>query len=745
MRNKWTSKQKTNAWRIVVGSLLLSSIGIPATAQGHLLRMSATLNPLEPTLHAFALPATFSDAGKTKVPGQTFVFSKSIKLSADAAISVTSDVGPLTVEGFERVVTPRAIELSAGTYGDPSRFVATMAGVLTDNDQRNDFLVRGGNPAENLFVIDNIEIPSINQLALSDTTGGFVSMLDEAAVRGLTLHDDAFSSGYESRLSSVVDISTRTYGAIVPSSQWEVGIDGAGGSVSRPLGREGAYFLSARQGMLQYLTKDIGMNGVPKYRNLFARAENRFDDRDSWWGMSLTGIDSIVIHPDNQDPDETNPFDITYSGWRNTTGLNWQHEFSASSFAILSLAHAEQSQTVNENGQLQSGSIVYHEQSSDAVTTLKYDWTGELCRALKLKTGARGSLDQMRYAVAQPIGLQNPYSINSEPVDATAFDHHPLVGSSAAYAELSLTAWHGIQASAGGRAEHWALGGFHAWTGNAGLGIPVWNGRLLSLSVAERAQLPATLYLMAFDNIHKLGPMRALQFTAGMQLMKTTHVGMKVEAFSKRYTHYPVAQNYPELSMANVADTFGQAFLMFPMESAGRGLANGVEVTMDARVRSRWTLTVGASYARNWFSGLDGILRRGNYDIPLAANLGALYQAGKGFVISARYNVTSGRPYTPFALDSSLAQNRGIYDLSKVNAQRSPYYGRLDVRVEKSHEFGHVSLTWHAGLQNAFDRKNFYEYAWLPLQGNNPNYHSTPISEQDQMPIFPDGGLTIRF
>jgi hypothetical protein len=49
-----------------------------------------------------------------------------------------------------------------------------LPGVVSDNDQRNDFLVRGGNPSENLFIIDNIEIPSINQLALSDTTGGFV-------------------------------------------------------------------------------------------------------------------------------------------------------------------------------------------------------------------------------------------------------------------------------------------------------------------------------------------------------------------------------------------------------------------------------------------------------------------------------------------------------------------------------------------------------------------------------------------
>jgi len=41
-----------------------------------------------------------------------------------------------------------------------------LPGVVSDNDERNDFLVRGGNPDENLFVIDNIEVPSINQLVI---------------------------------------------------------------------------------------------------------------------------------------------------------------------------------------------------------------------------------------------------------------------------------------------------------------------------------------------------------------------------------------------------------------------------------------------------------------------------------------------------------------------------------------------------------------------------------------------------
>jgi hypothetical protein len=168
----------------------------------------------------------------------------------------------------------------------------------------------------------------------------------------------------------------------------------------------------------------------------------------------------------------------------------------------------------------------------------------------------------------------------------------------------------------------------------------------------------------------------------GSNLAETTHVRLKVEAFTKSYRDYPVAQNIPQLSLANIADTFGQAFLMFPMTNAGLGIARGVEATAETHISPALSITLATSYSRNWYSGLDGVLRRGNFDIPFSANLSVVRTLGKKCVLSARYNVTSGRPYTPFLFNVSLAQDRGIYDLSQVNGMRSDYYGRLDFRLE---------------------------------------------------------------
>ena len=643
-----------------------------------------------------------------------------------------------STEGFERRITPGQVETSAGTFGDPSRYLQTLAGVTSDNDQRNDFLVRGGNPSENSFVIDNIEIPSINQLALSDTTGGFVSMLDENAIQQITLHTDSYDSRYDQRLSSIVDISTRPTGAVTRHVVEEVGMAGAGGSIASPWGSNGSVFFSARQGVMQFLTNDIGMNGVPHYQNAFFRAENRIDDKNNWWGMSLLGIDSILIRPSATDSAETNPFDIDYSGWRDTTGVNWQHLYSARSFGIASLGYADQSQSIRENGQMEEGAIVYNENSSDGIGTLKYDFTFEASKRITLTAGGRASLDQLNYAVAQPIGLENPYSEDPTPLDATAMARNFAPFSSAAYLQLDIALPHSAELVLGERGMQWALGGHTGATSKALLSMPI-LGKLAHVGYSEYEQLPPTLYLLSFNNLAALKPIHSRQFTGGVTLADNYHARITLEAYQKQYLDYPVAANYPQLSMANIADTFGQAFLIFPMVGQGRGIARGVELTAETRITSKLSVTAAMAYARDWYSGLDGVLRKGNFDLPLTANVTGLWKFGRGFDMSWRYATSSGKPYTPDNMALSYAQDRDVYDLTQVNAVRARAYSRLDFRVEQSLKVRGGAMTWHAGLQNAMGTKNFYCYQWMP------DIAPGGQSEQDQMPRFPDGGVKYSF
>ncbi len=486
------------------------------------------------------------------------------------------------------------------------------------------------------------------------------------------------------------------------------------------------------------MTNDIGMNGVPHYQNAFVRAENRLGDKDSWWGMSLLGIDSMKIHPSSGDPEETNPFDIAYSGWRDTSGINFQHLFSDHSFAIASAAYSHQSQSIQEDGQMQQGALVYDEHSADDISTLKYDYTLQSSKRLTVTAGARASLDQLDYSVAQPIGLQNPYSADPAPLDATAMARRFAPFSSAGYVQLDIHLPHDAELVLGERAVQWALGGHAGQTSKALLSAPVFH-RLAHIGYSEYEQLAPTLYLLSFDNLSTLKPIRSHQLTGGITLADNAHARVTLEAYQKQYLDYPVAQDYPQLSMANIADTFGQAFLMFPMVSAGKGIARGAELTAETRLNTRLSVTFAAAYAQDWYSGLDGVLRKGNFDLPLTGNVTGLWKLGRACVLSWRYSTASGKPYTPDNMPLSIAQNRDVYDLTRINGVRANIYSRLDFRFEQSRPIRNGVMTWHMGLENALGSKNFCAQEWMPLA--NP----AGTSEQDQMPRFPDGGVKYSF
>lgn len=669
------------------------------------------------------------DASPAASSSESGVVKTEIKVVATQADST---------EGFERKISPREIETSAGTFGDPSRFMQMLPGIVSDNDKFNDFIVRGGNSQETLFVVDNIEMPSINQLALSNTTGGFVSMIDNRAIKQMTLHTDTYDSKFDQRLSAVVEVTTTKDTPSAAHAEVELGMAGAGGSLDRPWGDNGSMFLSARQSILHLMTNDIGMNGVPIYNNSLFRADKRRDDKNNFWGLSLTGVDSIKIHPDPRNPWQTNPYDIAYKGWRNTTGLNWQHVFSNRSFGVLSFSNSEQSQSLRENAQLLADAMIYAEDTRDGITRAKYDGTFQAKPWLTLTAGTWNAIDRIDYRVNQPLGLQNPYSKSAAPMNAMSFARQFSTFSSAEYAQATVLLPRGMKIVAGQRFSQWAIVGGEAWTPKALFVVPIF-GRLVHVGYAEYAQLPPTLYILSFNNQASLQPIRSRHITGGIEVVRYQHLRLSLEAYQKRYSNYPVAVDFPQLSLANITNTFGQAFLMFPMTSKGLGLARGVELGLDLKLSSRFNLTSAVTYSRSWYSGLDGVMRRGSFDIPFVANIAGNLRLGKNMVISSRYSVASGKPYTPDDLATSTLQNRDVYDLSKINAARGPAYSRLDFRMEQSHPLRGGVFTWHVGLQNALGADNFYSYEW------RPRVKGLGVLAQEQMPRFPDGGFKYSF
>ncbi len=141
--------------------------------------------------------------------GQTTEVRLDLPELAAIESSVTVSASALLVP--DEVVTSgvsiqnREIAKTAGVLQDVSRYLSTLPGVVTGSaDFRNDIIVRGGSPLENLFMVDNIEIPNINSFANFSSAGGLVSLLDVQLIEDVTFLTGGYPAPYTNRLSSVM-------------------------------------------------------------------------------------------------------------------------------------------------------------------------------------------------------------------------------------------------------------------------------------------------------------------------------------------------------------------------------------------------------------------------------------------------------------------------------------------------------------------------------------------------------------
>jgi hypothetical protein len=95
--------------------------------------------------------------------------------------------------------------------------------------------------------------------------------------------------------------------------------------------------------------------------------------------------------------------------------------------------------------------------------------------------------------------------------------------------------------------------------------------------------------------------------------------------------------------------------------------------------------------------------------------LTANYQLGRGWEVGSRFRLTSGNPYTPVK-SAVYDANTDIYqpiNAAPFSARNSTFH-QLDVRLEKTWEFGQWKLAWYLDVQNAYNAKNYqgFDYSY---------------------------------
>ena len=653
------------------------------------------------------------------------------------------------------LIEPREILKSAAALQDVSRYVQGLPGVaIGTNDFRNDIIVRGGSPLENLFVVDNVEIPNINAFANFASAGGTVSLLDAELLQDVTFLTGGYPAPYINRTSSVLQVTQREGNRTKFGGKATLGFAGAGAILEGPLkAGKGSWVVSARRSFLDYFTNDVGIGGVPVVYSLNAKAVYDLTSRDRVWLVNVAGVDEIRLGlTESTDlEDEIANFDIRYDGWRSATGVNWQRTFGARGVGLFGVTHSEAKvgQQVKDlvaqgvpppglppEAVIARSPVVYREDSREGETTLKYDLTVHVPFFDTVQAGGSFKTFRIDYAVASPYGNDTPYSPVSG-IDPFALATRFRSYQTGAYLQASKQMTPRINVTLGGRVDHYAILSQARFSPRAGVKVRLSDALSWNSSAGSYYQQPAFLFVSAFPQNASLVPWRAEHYVTGLAWSPTADTRVTAEAYRKTYSKYPVASDLPTVSLANIGDTFDVREILFPLTSAGEGYSEGVELFAEKRLTSRLYGQGNLSFSRTRHAGLDGVLRPGSFDYPFVFNLLGGYKLSPRWEISARLAFLSGRPFTPYDETVSTAQRRGVYDLERVNAERAPDYARVDVRVDRTFTVGGQPLNLFLGVQNVTNRRNFSSYTW--------NRRTNRQQFGEQQGLFPILGLDWRF
>lgn len=677
-----------------------------------------------------------------------------VTIAQEVTVRAASFVAPEEVKNSSYLIQPVEIAQSAGALQDVARYVQSLPGVVVGtNDFRNDIIVRGGSPLENLFIVDNIEIPNINAFASFASAGGTVSILDTALISDVTFLTGGYPAPYINRLSSVLQISQREGNRERFASRATLGFAGAGGIVEGPIaGRRGSWIVSARRSFLDLVTDDIGIGGVPVLYTLNGKVVFDASPRDRVWAVNVSGIDSIRLGltEDSDLTEEISGFDIRYRGWRSATGINWQRIFDGG-VGLLGVTHSAGRVTSTVKDLLQNripspdlpvdeaidaGPVVFRDKSGETETTLKYDLTVYAPMLGKVQAGGSVKAFRLDYDTAAPLGNDSPFSV--EPgVNPFFLNRSFTAWQSGAYLQTTRELGRRLNVTLGGRFDHYDAIDAARFSPRAGVSVDLTDRVSWRASYGRYHQQPFFQFLAAFPANAGLAPIAADHLVTGVTWQMSDLGRVSVEVYRKTYADYPVSTTFPALSLANIGDTFNVRDVLFPMVSDGRGRAQGIELLAERKPGGRWYGQVNLALSRARHAGLDGELRPGSFDSPVVFNMDGGWQATDRWRMSARLAFLSGRPHTPFDQGLSAEARRGIYDLDAVNAFRAPAYARLDLRAERAWTVRGQPFVLFAGVQNVTNRRNVAGYTW--------NRRLNQVTVQEQLGAFPILGFEWRF
>lgn len=647
---------------------------------------------------------------------------ENVTVTADYYQKSTDNISSLNTFSFEE------IRRAPGGQEDILKAIAIVPGVAALGG-RNDLVVRGGGPTENLYLIDGFEVPNINHFGAQGATGGPISLVNLDLVSNTDFSTGGFGVRYGDRLSSVVNISFREGRSDRWGGKTNLSVTGFGTIIEGPVGQNGNILFSARRSYLDLIFKAVGFGFVPQYWDFQGKYVQRIDEKNKLQIFGIGALDDISFNNETRKNKLTNSQFLGSDQNQYVVGTTWQH-VTSSGLMNLSIGR----NYVDFSSEQADTNLVkiFDNKAFEAENSVRAELITYLTPKVELTIGAQYKLVQANSTLmvnaTDPLG--NKFLVNED----NNLNAHKV----AFYFQYAHDWNYGIDYTVGLRADYFsAIKNKLALSPRAALGYNLNDFNRFTFSTGIYHQAPSYTWLANNKSNQNLEHLQSIQTVLGYEYLIREDTKFRLEGYYKDYKNYPASNNRTYLVLSNTGAGWGglqDGFASFGFDnlvSKGKGFSRGVEFQLQKKM-SEIRLYGLASLSLNevFYTPLDGKEYRGSYSQPVVFNISGGYQFANNYELGLKFRMASGLPYTPFNLDGS--QNVSEYNQKTLNVTH-----QLDVRVDKRWNFTDWNLVTYVDIQNIYGQNNNYNIEW--------DIEKQQVQKQNGIGVFPSIGINAEF
>ncbi|HPE86886.1 MAG TPA: TonB-dependent receptor [Bacteroidales bacterium] len=613
------------------------------------------------------------------------------------------------------------IEKSPGANRDISKVIQILPGVSGSVSFRNDIIVRGGGPSENVYFLDDVEIPYLNHFSTQGSSGGPVGIINADFIREVDFYSGAFPASRGNALSSVFnfrqvdgDPDNLNFKGSVGASDLALTLDG-------PIGNNTTFTASFRRSYLKFLFDILGLPFLPTYNDVQFKVKTKFDLKNELTVIGLGALDDFSLNLGLEDPDESQQYILGYIPVNlqksYTVGAVYKH-FGENGYDLFVVSrnylNNRQFKYANNDDSLEENLILDYN-SDEIETKFRYEYNGR-SGFWKYNYGVGAEYAQYLNTTFQQLFLNNEATEFNYASELNLWGYNFFGQLSRKFFNERLTGSFGLRFD-GNTYSASMQNLLNQTSPRFSLSYAVRPDFFVNLNTGRYFQQPSYTTMgyrdrndVLVNKENDLTYIRVDHLVGGVEYNPTRDSKITLEGFYKWYDNYPFSVN-DRISLASKGADFG-TFGDEEVTSTSSGKAFGAEFYIRDKSFKNFNIILSYTYVRSLFTDEGNTYISSAWDNRHLLTAQVSRSLPGNWDVGMKYRFVGGPPYTPNDLELSSAilawdaRGRGYLDYDLFNSERLGAFNQLDLRVDKEWFFNQWSLNLYFDIQNILNQKS---------------------------------------